>query len=97
MAGNFYSSMGPEINAIWYEDGAIHITFPRAAKIIMSAVARRRMMLQAPNGDPTAWNEAVFPITGNEIAVRFTLVDENGKTADTNAYFLNDLDPRWGC
>lgn len=92
MAGSFYSSMGPEINAIWYEDGAIHITFPRAERIVMLSATRRMMLLCAPNGDPDSWHEAVFPLDGTEGFVRFTLFDENRRTADTNAYFLDEID-----
>ena len=94
--GNFYSSMGPEINAIWYEDGAVHITFPRAERIVMLSATRRMMLLCAPNGDPDGWREAVFPLDGTEGFVRFTLFDENRKTADTNAYFLDEIDPSLG-
>ena len=92
LEGNFYSSSGPEITSLWYEDKKVHITFPKAAKVIFYTDTGRRAMLMAPGGDPTAWGEAEFSLVGFEKWVRVTVYDERGNTADTNGYFLDELD-----
>ena len=90
--GNFYSSRGPVIYDLWYEDKKVHITFPRAARVVLYTDTIRCEQKRAPEGIPTAWNEAVFTIEGYEKCFRITVYDEMGNTADTNAYFLDELD-----
>jgi len=89
--GDFYASTGVQIDALWYEDGKVHITFPEAAKVIMTTGLRKQVTKRAPDGDPKAWNEAVFELNGTEKYFRITVFDQEGNTADTNAYFLDTL------
>ena len=89
--GDFYASTGAEITSLWYENGKIHVTFPSAERVILSTGTRKQKHLMAPDGDPLAWNEAVFELKGEEKYVRITVFDKGGKTADTNAYFLDEL------
>ena len=90
--GDFYASTGAEINSLWYEDKKVHITFPAAAKVVLSTGIRKQMVCTAPDNDPSAWNEAVFELDGTEKYFRITVLDAEGKTADTNAFFLDALE-----
>lgn len=89
--GDFYSSTGPEITELYIEDNEVHVRFPAAAKAILSTGIRRQAMQTAPADSTEPWQEAVFPLNGNEKYFRITLLDDQGHTADTNAYFLDTL------
>ncbi|MBQ9806357.1 MAG: PHP domain-containing protein [Clostridia bacterium] len=89
LAGNFYASQGPEIHALWMEDGKIHLTCSDAKKIYMNTARRKARLVLAPEGESV--NEAVFEVEPRDIYVRFTVVDHTGKPAQTNAYFTDEL------
>jgi len=89
--GDFYASAGPEITSLWYEDSKVHVTFPKAEKIILSTGIRRQVVCKAPEAGEGSWNEAVFELKGNEKYFRLTVFDDKGKMAHTNAYFLDEL------
>ena len=89
--GDFYSSTGAEITSVWHEGKTVHVTFPSAERVILSTGVRKQKQLFAPDGDPSMWHEAAFTLAGDEKYVRITVFDKNGKTADTNAYFLDEL------
>ena len=89
--GDFYSSTGAQITSLWYENNSLHVTFPSAERVILSTGIRKYKSQVAPEGNPSAWNEAVFELKGEEKYVRITVFDKGGKTADTNAYFLDEL------
>lgn len=84
--GHFYASWGPEIHELWVEDGSIHITCSPAARIIATYCARKSRCLQG-----SGLTEAAFPLQPDDGYVRLTVVDEQGRCADTNAYFPADL------
>ena len=86
--GNFYASRGPEIKELWYEDGKVHIETSPAAKIEAYYGIRRGRMCMAEPGETVT--EATFEIPENCGYFRLTVTDTHGKTADTNAYFLNE-------
>ena len=91
-SGNFYASTGPEICDFWYEDGTVHITTGPAAKIILSTGIRRQKIVSAKALGVEAVTEAEFKLQGDEGYFRVTVVDAEGNTADTNAWFLDSLD-----
>lgn len=91
VAGNFYASEGPEIHELWYEDGKVHIRTSDAVRIVMTAERRKYKTVTANKKGDTV-NEAVFDIIPDlGRYVRFTVIDENGKMANTNAYYLSDF------
>ena len=86
--GQFYASTGPEIKALWFEDGNLHIQCSPAAKIVGSFGIRKKVCIQKTDSDLT---EAVIPVGKNDIYVRVTVWDEEHNHADTNAYFVDEL------
>jgi len=90
-SGNFYATTGPEILNLWYEDGTVHIETSKAAKIILSTGIRCQKMVSAKKENVPAVTEADFRLEGNEGYFRITVMDAEGNTADTNAYFLDTL------
>jgi len=88
--GHFYASMGPQIHALWFEDGKIHVTCSDVREICChkQMVRRDRACRPAPGETLT---EAAFDVFPDDGYVRLTLTDEKGNRADTNAYFVADL------
>ena len=87
--GHFYASQGPEIKSLWYEDGKIHIECAPVKTIVFSFGTRRAHTIHAPEGEYLTSAEA--DVADNSIYVRVTVTDENGKPANTNAYFVDEL------
>lgn len=83
--GDFYASQGPKINALWYEDGKIHIECEKAKKIDFSCGKRKAKCLRAKDGEYITSFEWELP--EGFIYVRATVTDENGRHANTQAYF----------
>ena len=88
-AGNFYSSQGPEIYELWYEDGKVHIKCSPAERIVFNFGNRAANSFQDENGGLI--EEAAAEINDLNIYVRITVTDKYGKHANTNAYFISDL------
>ena len=88
-AGNFYASEGPEIKALWFEDGKIHVECGAADRIVMTTGVRRCGIRWAENGE--LLTEAEFEVKPEYGYVRITVIDEAGRHADTNAYFTDEL------
>ncbi len=84
--GHFYASWGPEIHGLWVEDRWIHITCSPASRVIATFHARKSRVIQGPG-----LTEASFPLAPEDGYVRLTVVDEKGRCADTNAYFMEDI------
>jgi hypothetical protein len=87
--GNFYASMGPRINALYVEDGQIHIETSPAESIIMHTNCRRSVSVHREKGKRLS--RASFPIYEDCSYVRFTVFSKDAKRADTNAYFIEDI------
>lgn len=88
--GNFYASQGPEIHELWYEDGKIGIKCSDAETVRLNTGIRKADIVYAYElGKPVT--EAVFDVGDNDGYVRITVTDKNGKHANTNAYFIEDL------
>lgn len=87
-AGHFYSSTGPEIRELWFEDGKIHIQCSPATKIVATCGARA---VRWVNQGEEALTEAAITVEPDDIFVRITVWDADGKHADTNAYFTDEL------
>ncbi len=88
-AGHFYSSEGPEIHALWLEDGKVHLRCSPVDTVVCSYDMRSIDCHYAEDGQ--LLTEAVFDIRRNMTYFRLTLTDEHGKHACTNAYFIADL------
>ena len=87
--GHFYSSEGPEIYELWFEDGEVHIRTSPVDRIECVYSIRRARVALSEDGSPIT--EAVFPFAPNEGYFRLTVKDARGKVACTNAYFADEL------
>lgn len=87
--GNFYSSQGPEIYGLYLEDDILHVDCSPADKVICT-VNKRRCMSRY-NEESGEITHAEFELKKNDGYFRVTVVDKNGKKADTNAYFTSEF------
>ncbi len=88
--GDYYASRGPEIKALWYEDGVFHIECSPAQRIVVSNSGRRSPATSRINSEGVT--HAEFPIDEQDLFVRFTVYDKAGNTANTRAYFRDEFE-----
>ena len=86
--GNFYASQGPEITALWFDDGRVHIEC-KGAKEIVAHYGVRKAGRKVANGEPLTSASFAFALDDNFI--RITVTDFDGLHADTNAYFADEV------
>lgn len=85
--GHFYASQGPEIEALWLEDGQVHLITPHACRVVYSTARRVvRQQVQAEDGRM----HAIFPVAQEDGYFRLTVTDTHGLHANTNAYFTDE-------
>lgn len=87
--GDFYASMGPEIHELYIEDGYVHIKTSPAKRISLVADIRSSKSVWAEPGSTVT--EASFPIRPYYGYIRLTVMDEDGRYANTQAYFMDQL------
>ena len=90
LAGHFYASQGPEIYSLTFEDGKIHMITSPARKITMESGVRYAGARYATK-ESGPLTEATFEVIPECGYVRFTVFDYEGKAANTNAYFVDEL------
>lgn len=90
LKGNFYASQGPEIYELYYENERVHIKCSPVDKIMMKTGTRHAVAFydQTGNGITEAEFWVDTPIVNY---VRFTVVDKEGKHANTNAYYYKEF------
>ena len=91
-SGDFYASRGPRINSIWYENGVFNIETSPAKAIIVSNSGRREPDKSIKRSKMCDITSAQFPISDFDAFVRFTVIDENGKTANTRAFWRDEFE-----
>lgn len=91
--GHFYASQGPAVEEFYYEEGEFYIRTSPAKKIFArflgAKVGQKARGICAPEGGYV--NELRVRATEGAIAVRFTVTDERGYHANTNAVFMDTL------
>ncbi len=87
--GHFYASQGPEITALTFENGVLHVECSPAARISCIARARRSQAAYGENGAPAT--HADFEIRPADGYVRISVEDARGLHADSNAFFTDVL------
>ena len=85
---NFYCSQGPEILDLYIEDSYAHIKCSNVKDIIMNTGIRHVKRHFAKDNEYIT--EASFPIEERFQYIRFDVIDEYGKHANTRAYFADD-------
>ena len=91
--GDFYASRGPEIRALWFENGMFHIETSPVRRIFLSNSGRRQkaynyLAVARPGELITS---AEFPLSDMDLYVRFTAEDERGMTANTRGYLREEF------
>ncbi len=87
--GHFYASMGPEIHDLYWEDGRVYITCSPAKRIMMNTRVRRAKCVWAKEGE--LLTETSFEVKPDCGYIRLTVMDEQGRYANTRAYFLDEI------
>ena len=88
-AGRYYASNGPRITALYAEDGTVHIEVPGAREIrVFTGFRRASRKIGTPDAPVT---ELQYTPDEKCRYVRFAVVDFEGKTAFTRAYFPDEL------
>ncbi len=89
-AGNFYSSMGPEILSLTVEGKTAHIETSPSKKIIMHYGSKTPRCRHAEPG--SFISSADFEIPDGAKYIRFTAADEWRRYADTRAFFRDEFE-----
>lgn len=87
--GDFYASEAPLINELWFEDGRIHVTCSSADRVMLTTGIRAAEFVYDESGEGIT--EAEFEVKPNYGYVRLTVIDKQGYSAYTNAYFTDEL------
>lgn len=91
--GHFYASQGPTVEEFYFEDGAFYIRTSPAKKILVrflgAKVGQKAKGICAPHGEYRT--EYRVNVPEGTVAVRFTVIDEKGLRANTNAVFMDTL------
>lgn len=84
----FYCSQGPQIFDLYIEDGVAHITCSNVKDIIMATGIRHIKRFFAKDGEYIT--SACFNVEDRFKYIRFDVIDENGRHANTRAYFSDE-------
>ena len=89
-AGSFYASEGPEIKEMYVDDeNVLHVkTSPVQWIRINSANRTRKLVIDNDGG---LVSEATMPLNKHQKFVRVTILDDNGKRAYSNAYYMDEI------
>ena len=82
--GDFYASQGPLITELYYENNKVYVKCSNARKITYTAGSRRAQCEYDKDF-------AEFEVWDEDLYFRITVQDKDGKFANTNAYFIEDL------
>jgi len=87
--GDFYCSQAPLINELFVEDGVITVKCSPAKSICFNTGIRIKKIIYAEDNELIT--QASFEVLEKYKYVRVTVTDEQGKHAETNAYFIDQL------
>lgn len=87
--GSFYCSMGPKIHSLRLEGDMLHIECDPVVQIFVSTGHRGCYRALANKGETIT--SASFKIDKNDMYVRVTIKTYDGKFADTNPFWINDI------
>jgi len=87
--GEMYASTGPLIRELSYENDIIHVECSPAASVYCYFGSKHPSSVHAMNEEQLTC--ADFSLHPNAAYIRITVVDRNGNTADTRAYYRDEL------
>lgn len=82
--GEFYASQGPEIKSLARDGDTVTVKTSPAARISLSTAGRRAKAKNAAEGETVS--EATFKIRPDDGYFRITVMDKNGKYANSRGY-----------
>ena len=82
--GEFYASQGPEIKSLVRDGDTVTVKTSPAARISLSTAGRRAKAKNAAEGETVS--EATFKIRPDDGYFRITVMDKNGKYANSRGY-----------
>ena len=85
----FRSSMGPEIHELYIEEDELVVKTSPVQKIYVKMDSTR--CYRKVDLSEEGLTEARFKLDGNEKYIRVEIKDKDGKFANSNAYFLEDI------
>ena len=88
LRGSFYTSMAPVIHSLYVENGRVYIECSSARQITYSTRGRRVQSMYSAEGNLA---EASFEIKDTDGYFRIDVIDTEGKRANTQAYYLDEL------
>ena len=86
-AGNYYSTMGPEIRDVTIEDGMVHVECSACSEVHVVTYPPRGKAHYATDCPLT---QIDYPLKGGETYVRVECIDEQGCAAWSNPIYLED-------
>jgi hypothetical protein len=99
--GDFYASWGPEINALYLEDGVLKMDFPADSHVCRVAVHSASRWAAARYGQDMTHTEVDLAGFFGDMArlrypddrgyFRVVVFDDKGRRAITRGYFLDEL------
>ena len=89
-AGHFYATQGPEIYELYVEDGVLFVRTSEAVSILFTS-GNRRSKRYYPEERERFLTKASYKLYEDNIYIRVTVVDERGRTASSNAYFVDEI------
>ena len=89
LAGNFYASEGPKILELYVEDGEIVAKCEPASEIRFNTGSRAHAYRRARAGEFVT--ECRMRLDPSDKYIRLTVTDFEGKHANSNAYFIEDI------
>ena len=84
-----YATTGPEITALYAEDGKLYVDHTPAFSVCVRFDTRRRGILRSLAGDLT---HSEFDVSGDYRHFRLEIKDLNGNKALTRAYTKADVE-----
>ena len=87
--GNMYATQGPIIFDLYVEGDKVHMTFEKAKVACMITPYRNSKYFSAPKGEYL--EEAVFDFPKDDLYMRFEVIDEFGRRAQTRGYFIKKI------
>lgn len=87
--GDFYASAGPLIEELTVENNIVTIKCSPVVRVAMTTGSRRGSSVNTLEGETMSCAE--FAVDPKDTFIRFELIDERGKQANSRAYFLDEF------
>ena len=87
--GEMYSSMGPVFHEVSFDGKQVHVSCSDVAKIVCNCGSKTSPVVAADPGKTI--NQASFTLREGFPYVQVSIIDKDGKCADTRGFFRDEL------